>query len=484
MAGPLILPLLAVLLQNAPPHPPDPPSSPPARDEKPVHVWLDAGGPVARGDPVRVYVRTAADGFLIVVRRSTDGHIRVLFPANPSDYPFVRGGTYEIRSPGDGVAPEGRGGGGPAFVVAEPDGQGLVLAAVSPSSFRFDEFVRVADWNPDALAPSWEGADAVGGVTDVVQRMLGDGYFNYDIATYTVAPRVYAQAPSPTSAPQDTAPPPPCVDCTFIGSQIVIIESPLFGFDESRFHRRSARGERGGGGCDQSSSCAPPPPGAASAIALPSRYTVTPSGELRRRNDALVRPRLPVSSTTIGPRRRQSVARDLPATPSPTAIPVSAIPLVPGRRTPAAGVVMGRGRGRGGDPSRRSGTEAGVWAPTRREVRLTMSPIPVREEPPAPSSGASAVQANLSPLRSVLGPAAGERSLPASMRRSFVMPGAVSQARTGGGWEGTRSTADVGGESHGSGEAVAQTHVLAVPMAAWRSAVPRGGMVTAGVRRH
>src|SRR5713226_4106805 len=108
MAGPLILPLLAVLLQNSLPSPP----SPPARDEKPVHVWLDAGGPVARGDPVRVYVRTAADGFLIVARRSTDGHIRVLFPANPSEDPFVRGGTYEIRSPGDGVVGEGGGGGG------------------------------------------------------------------------------------------------------------------------------------------------------------------------------------------------------------------------------------------------------------------------------------------------------------------------------------------------------------------------------------
>src|SRR5438128_638022 len=187
----MMLPLLAVLLQAS--------SAPSfsARDEKPVRVWLDPSGPpLARGDPVRVYVRTAEDGYLIVVHRSTDGRIRVLFPASPADDPFVRGGTYEIRSAGAGVeGPAGGGGvgGGAAFVVAEPDGQGLVLAAVSPSSYRFDEFVRVADWNPDALAPSWQGADAVGGLTDIVQRMLGDGYFNYDIATYTVAPRVFAQ---------------------------------------------------------------------------------------------------------------------------------------------------------------------------------------------------------------------------------------------------------------------------------------------------
>ena len=221
-------------------------------------------------------------------------------------------------------------------------------------------------------------------------------------------------------------------------------------------------------------------------MALPSRYTVTASGGLRRRNDALVPPRLPVGSTTIGPRRRQSVAHDLPATPP--AFPVSAIPLVPGRRVPAAGVV--RGRGMGGDASRRSGTEADVSAATGREVRLTMSPIPVREEPPATFGSASAALANLSPLRRVLEPAAGVRGLPAtrsgipvtSMSRSFVMPGGVSQARAGGG--GTRSTADVGGGAVGGGEGGAQSHAVAVPMAAWRGAVPRGGVGAAGVKRH
>jgi len=44
--------------------------------------------------------------------------------------------------------------------------------------------------------------------------MLGDGYFNYDIATYTVAPPVYAMQ-------QDTGVQypmyPTCTDCTFIG---------------------------------------------------------------------------------------------------------------------------------------------------------------------------------------------------------------------------------------------------------------------------
>ncbi|HYS22199.1 MAG TPA: DUF4384 domain-containing protein, partial [Gemmatimonadales bacterium] len=227
----MVLPLLAVLLQTAP-SPSSPPPAVAARDEKPVRVWLDPSGTVARGDPVRVYVQSAADGYLVVMQRSTDGRIRVLFPANPADDPFVRGGTYEIRSAGDRES----------FVVAEPDGLGLVLAAVSPSSFRFDEFLRTADWNPDALKPSWDGADAAGGdgVTDIVQRMLGDGYFNYDIATYTVAPGSYAQAPPPSPLPpppQESQSVPSCEGCTFIGSQIVVIEDPLFAFGLRRFHR-------------------------------------------------------------------------------------------------------------------------------------------------------------------------------------------------------------------------------------------------------
>ena len=473
-----MLPLLAVLLQasSSPP-----PPSPSARDEKPVRVWLDPSGPLARGDPVRVYVRTAEDGFLIVVHRGTDGRIRVLFPANPTDDPFVRGGTYEIRSAGAGVAGPAAGGGGggggegAAFVVAEPDGRGLVLAAVSPSSFRFDEFVRVADWNPDALAPSWEGADAVGGVTDIVQRMLGDGYFNYDIATYTVAPRAYAQVPAPGPALQDEAMPSSCIGCTFIGSQVVIIESPLFGFGARRFHRDTLQ-------CDQIATCAG---GAASAMALPSRYRVTADGALRRRNDAMVPPRLPVATPTIDPRRRSPVARDLPAAPVPA--PVRTIPLGPGRH------LAGGSAPRPMNEARRRPL-VGVWTPTpspdpsisARQVRLTMSPIPAPEEAPAPSAAGAALPVNFNTVRRVLAPAAAERGAArqavgseigaTSMSRPFVIPQVGVRGTMSGG---TGATAFVGGVGGGT-----QTQAVGFPMAVWRGAAPRGAVIAAGARRH
>src|SRR3989442_6108102 len=135
-----------------------------------------------------------------------------------------------------------------AFVVAEPDGSGLVLAALAPRDYRFDEFVRAAAWDPDALAPSWDGSDGEGVLSDIVQRMLGDGYFNYDIATYTVAPPVYAMQ-------QDTGVQyplyPTCTDCTFIGVQQNVFESlvlcdPFFSpcIGDGRFHH-------GGGGHDR-----------------------------------------------------------------------------------------------------------------------------------------------------------------------------------------------------------------------------------------
>src|SRR5207253_4090339 len=222
----MVLPLAVLLLQV-----PQASAAPPA-DARPVRVWLGSSGALTRGTPVRVYVQAAQDGNLIVLHRRTDGRIDVLFPGNPNADPFVRAGTYEIQASPSRVA----------FVVAEADGAGLVLAALAPRAYRCDEFVRAAAWDADALAPSWGGSDGEGVLSDIVQRMLGDGYFNYDIATYTVAPPVYAMQ-------QDTGASypiyPTCTDCTFIGFQQNLLEplalcDPFFApcIGDGRFHHR------------------------------------------------------------------------------------------------------------------------------------------------------------------------------------------------------------------------------------------------------
>src|ERR1043166_9316844 len=122
----MLLPLVVALLQT--------PTSALPGDSRPVRVWLGSTGVLVRGAPVRVYVQAARDGNLIVLHRRTDGRIEVLFPSQPTDDPFVRAGTYEIQATPSRVA----------FVVAEPDGSGLVLAALTSRTYRFDEFVRAA----------------------------------------------------------------------------------------------------------------------------------------------------------------------------------------------------------------------------------------------------------------------------------------------------------------------------------------------------
>src|SRR5258708_3893740 len=54
------------------------------------------------GDRARVYVQSAQDGYLVVLHADAEGRIRVLFPLDPTDDDFVRGGRkFEIRSRGD-----------------------------------------------------------------------------------------------------------------------------------------------------------------------------------------------------------------------------------------------------------------------------------------------------------------------------------------------------------------------------------------------
>ena len=262
----MIAVLVALLLQN--------PVAPVVR------VWLGSSSPLARGAGVRVYVEARQDGNLVVLHRRTDGRIEVLFPKHPDTDPFVRAGTYEIRGGDD------RG----AWVVAEPDGSGMVLAALSPDPLRFDEFVRAAAWDSAALVPTWSEADAAGSMSDIVQRMLGDGYFNYDVVTYSVAPPVYAQqdlTPQQTSPAYDAYP--ECSNCTVIGEQLIVYERE-FGA-RRRFHRERVPET--------------PRPVSALALALGPRSTVAP--QIVSRGSRFAAPHQATGPVAIEPRARADV---------------------------------------------------------------------------------------------------------------------------------------------------------------------------------
>ena len=139
------------------------------------------------GDRARVYVQSAQDGYLVVLHADAEGRIRVLFPLDPTDDDFVRGGRkFEIRSRGDRDA----------FQIDASEGSGTVLAAVSPDAFNFGDFSRNDHWDFRALgSPSGEVRDdPQASMLDIVRKMSGDsaGRYDYDYATYVVKSREIA----------------------------------------------------------------------------------------------------------------------------------------------------------------------------------------------------------------------------------------------------------------------------------------------------
>ncbi|HVH08316.1 MAG TPA: DUF4384 domain-containing protein, partial [Gemmatimonadales bacterium] len=145
-------------------------------DDPPIKVWLNHDT-FYRGDNARVNVKTAEDGYVVVLRVDAEGRVRVLFPLDPSSDDFVRGGeTIEVRGRGDREA----------FFVDEREGEGVVVAARSATPFKFDEFVRGDHWDYRVLDARQAGDDKESALVDIVQRMTPDGHFDYDAARYIV----------------------------------------------------------------------------------------------------------------------------------------------------------------------------------------------------------------------------------------------------------------------------------------------------------
>ena len=149
-------------------------------DDPAVQLWISDDRRFLPGDRAKVQVRTRDDGYLLVLHVDTEGHVRVLFPIDPKDDDFVRGGRkYEIR---------GRGG-REAFTADSRTGQGTVYAAVSSDPFKFDGYVLGDHWDYRALAPQRLSSQPESELNDLVRRMSQED-FDYDILTYDVLDRV------------------------------------------------------------------------------------------------------------------------------------------------------------------------------------------------------------------------------------------------------------------------------------------------------
>jgi hypothetical protein len=145
-------------------------------DDPPVRIDLNHEQ-FTRGDRARVYVETAEDGHLVVLHADPDGRVRVLFPLDPSDDDFVRGGRrVEVRGRSNRDA----------FFVDASDGSGTVVAVLSPDPLSYDGFVRNDHWDFRALGTTDLRNDPLAGLLDIARRMAGEAHFEYDVATYVV----------------------------------------------------------------------------------------------------------------------------------------------------------------------------------------------------------------------------------------------------------------------------------------------------------
>jgi uncharacterized membrane protein YgcG len=172
--------LLPLLLATAPAGGGAPAVARAAGDEPAVQLWLNSDRTYLPGERAKVQVRARNDGYLLVLHVDPDGILRVLFPLDPNDDNFVRGGKkYEIR---------GRGG-RESFEADGKSGRGTVYAAVSGTPFRFGQFVLADHWDYRALAPNRFPADPEQDLNELVRRMA-DASFDYDILSYTVVERV------------------------------------------------------------------------------------------------------------------------------------------------------------------------------------------------------------------------------------------------------------------------------------------------------
>jgi len=129
-----------------------------------------------RGDRARVTVRVRDDGYVVVLHEDANGHVRVLFPVDPGDDNFLKGGQeYEIRGRGDRDA----------FQITTA-GTGTVYAAVAMDPYRLDDFVRNNHWDYGRLDDdSLTRSDPEAAMTDIVEQMAAGNHFDYDVTTYT-----------------------------------------------------------------------------------------------------------------------------------------------------------------------------------------------------------------------------------------------------------------------------------------------------------
>ena len=184
----------------------------------PVRIWLDhEDGSYMRGDRVKLFLKTRDDRYVVVLHVDPDNRLRVLFPLDPGDDNYVKGGkTYKVINRG------GREG-----FAADVAGRGMLFVAAAPDPFRFEQFTKDNFWDYRTLnATSLEG-DLEQGLIELTQRMAG-GRFDYDVLRYGAYADASELAPG-TDMAYDVEPAlSGCLGCAPVNTVVVGAAGPMY----------------------------------------------------------------------------------------------------------------------------------------------------------------------------------------------------------------------------------------------------------------
>jgi len=148
-----------------------------------IEVWTNRGDdPYASGQAARVYFRADQDAYVTVLRVDTDGRVRVLFPREPGEDNFARGGRdYEVLNGSNGAA----------FYVDDYPGEGYVFAVTAADPFVYDAVESGDHWDYRVIADGRIRGDPYLALTDLARRIVPDGYndWDYDLVPYYVQQR-------------------------------------------------------------------------------------------------------------------------------------------------------------------------------------------------------------------------------------------------------------------------------------------------------
>lgn len=147
----------------------------------PIDLWLDQIS-YDRGARMRPFFSTEPGAYVTVVRVTSDGELRVMYPRRPSEQkPYYPGQFTNDRLPIDGD---------PAASLYEPSGRGFVFAIASYRPFDFRYFTRGRMWSTARLATFGRYGEPFEVVRSFVDRILPEtADYSLDYEVYEIYTR-------------------------------------------------------------------------------------------------------------------------------------------------------------------------------------------------------------------------------------------------------------------------------------------------------